>query len=668
LIGRVFDNRYEIIRRIGSGGMAEVYLAHDRHLDRDVALKVLLSRYAEDPIFIERFRREASSAAGLNHPHIVQIYDRGEAEGTYYIAMEYLEGRTLKDIIVRFAPLRVDHVLSISAQILEALRFAHRKDVIHRDIKPQNIMVDDEGRVKVTDFGIARAGSASSMTETGSILGTAHYLSPEQAQGVHLEAGSDLYSLGVLMYEMATGSLPFTGENPVAIAMQHVHEPPILPRERNPEVPEGLERVILKALTKDPQQRYQTAQDFLDDVGKVRDGRTVAPPPSFTDAPTTVMAGSLRPGPMDATQVRAGGAPRRGPVPSYESRYDESSPAGSATRSKGGRLPWVLLVLFVLVLAGGVWAVFSLLGGGDAVAAPNLVGKTFPEAEALAEEFGIKVAEGGPAEPSAQYPEGVIVRQEPAEGVKVGAGGTIKVWLSSGQETTEVPPLVGLTREQAGVALDQAGLVPDFREEASLDEPVGTVLRQDPTAGTKVDAGRTVIVYVSSGPPAGQVEVPNVIGKSQDDAVADLEEAKLVPRIQPRDSDRPEGEVVDQSPKGGVRVAEASFVTIWVSGGPQPTTVDVPRVIGMQRVAAISAIRVEGLVARVIEEPTGEHTAGEVFRQDPAGGTRVNRGSTVTIYVAVAPPTTTTTTAPTTTTTAAPTTTTTTITTTTTAP
>ena len=231
MIGRVFDDRYEILRKLGTGGMAEVYLAHDRHLDRDVALKVLLSKYAEDEQFIERFRREASAAASLNHPNIVQIYDRGEGEGTYYIAMEYLDGRPLKEIILRFAPAaHRPRGLHVAARSWRRLRFAHRKDVIHRDIKPQNIMVDDEGRVKVTDFGIARAG-ASSMTETGSILGTAHYLSPEQAQGGQVEAGSDLYSLGIVMYEMVTGTLPFTGDNPVAIAMQHVHEPPVPPRD-----------------------------------------------------------------------------------------------------------------------------------------------------------------------------------------------------------------------------------------------------------------------------------------------------------------------------------------------------------------------------------------------------------------------------------------------------
>jgi len=266
LIGRVFDDRYEVVRKLGSGGMADVYLANDRLLGRQVALKILSTRYAHDEQFVERFRREASSAASLNHPNIVQIYDRGEAEGTYYIAMEYLEGRSLKEIILKYAPLSSDRLISISVQILEGLRFAHCRDVIHRDIKPQNIIIDHDDRVKVTDFGIARAGSASTMTEAGSILGTAHYLSPEQAQGQPVEAASDLYSLGVVMYEMATGKLPFDGDNPVSIAMQHVHEHPVPPGNIAPDIPENLEAVILRSLGKHPTERYLTAQAMLDDL------------------------------------------------------------------------------------------------------------------------------------------------------------------------------------------------------------------------------------------------------------------------------------------------------------------------------------------------------------------------------------------------------------------
>ena len=286
LIGRVFDDRYEVVGKLGSGGMADVYLANDRLLGRQVALKILSTRYAHDEQFVERFRREASSAAGLNHPNIVQIYDRGEAEGTYYIAMEYLEGRSLKEIILKYAPLSSDRLIPISVQILEALRFAHRRDVIHRDIKPQNIIIDNDDRVKVTDFGIARAGSASTMTEAGSILGTAHYLSPEQARGQPVEAASDLYSLGVVMYEMATGKLPFDGDNPVSIAMQHVHEQPTPPGNIAPDIPENLEAVILRSLGKHPPRATSPPRPCSTTYARPRTERRSAPlPPTWRQPP-----------------------------------------------------------------------------------------------------------------------------------------------------------------------------------------------------------------------------------------------------------------------------------------------------------------------------------------------------------------------------------------------
>ena len=322
---------------------------------RQVALKVLSSRYAHDEQFVERFRREASSAAGLNHPNIVQIYDRGEAEGTYYIAMEYLEGRSLKEIIVKYAPLSPELVVSVAVQILEALRFAHRRDVIHRDIKPQNIIIDSDGRVKVTDFGIARAGSASTMTEAGSILGTAHYFSPEQAQGQPVEAASDLYSLGVVMYEMATGRLPFDGDNPVSIAMKHVHDQPPTPRTINPLIPENLEAVILRSLGKRPVDRYLTAQAMLDDLRRVQEGEPVAAPNGFNEEATRVMAPAAAAeaagaaGPTQSTQVRR--RPPDLPAPIIEPDEQPGRPRSV--------WPWVLVIILILALAGAAYVILS---------------------------------------------------------------------------------------------------------------------------------------------------------------------------------------------------------------------------------------------------------------------------------------------------------------------
>ncbi|MHB1412087.1 MAG: protein kinase domain-containing protein, partial [Thermoleophilia bacterium] len=251
-IPEIFDNRYEIVKRLGSGGMADVYLARDTHLGREVAIKILYKRYARDEEFVARFRREAQAAAGLNHPHIVSIYDRGEADGSYYIAMEYLEGKSLKDLIAQKGSLPPDKAIFVAEQILQALQFAHEHNVIHRDIKPHNIVISGRGEVKVTDFGIARAGTSAKMTETGSILGTAQYLSPEQAKGKAVEQGSDLYSLGVVLYEMLTGRVPFEGENPVAIALKHLSDVPVPPQALKPGIPDNLNTVVMKALAKDP--------------------------------------------------------------------------------------------------------------------------------------------------------------------------------------------------------------------------------------------------------------------------------------------------------------------------------------------------------------------------------------------------------------------------------
>src|SRR5918996_3895985 len=275
LINTVFDGRYRVLRKLGSGGMANVYLAEDGELGRQVAIKILNERHAADEQFVERFRREAKNAAGLSHPNIVQIYDRGEAEGTYYIAMEYLEGQTLKELAAVRGPVAVRDAIAYVRQILAALRFAHRKGIVHRDIKPHNALIDDDGRLKVTDFGIARAGPASQMTEAGSIIGTAQYLSPEQARGGAIDQRSDLYSVGVVLYELLTGTVPFTGDTPVEIAMKHLSDTPPAPSELNPDVPKELDLVVMRALAKDPARRYQSAEQMDADLGRVAGGLRV---------------------------------------------------------------------------------------------------------------------------------------------------------------------------------------------------------------------------------------------------------------------------------------------------------------------------------------------------------------------------------------------------------
>src|ERR671933_131619 len=346
LLNRVFDGRYVVLRKLGAGGMADVYLAEDQELGRRLALKMLNDRHASDEQFVERFRREAQSAAGLNHPNIVSIYDRGDAEGTYYISMEYLDGRTLKELLVRNGPTPIPIAIDYARQILSALAFAHRNGIVHRDIKPHNIVVGPDGRLKVTDFGIARSG-ASQMTEAGSIVGTAQYLSPEQARGAPVDPRSDIYSVGIVLYEMLTGSVPFTGDTPLEIAMKHLSAIPKPPSQVRRDVPHDLDLVVLRALAKDPDERYQTAEEMDADLARVARGLSVSA--ETADAATQVLAGSgvataatmVTPRP---TRVAAPKPPARTPPAGY---YGYSAPP----KRRRPVWPWLLTLLF-LALAG----------------------------------------------------------------------------------------------------------------------------------------------------------------------------------------------------------------------------------------------------------------------------------------------------------------------------
>src|SRR4051794_22373282 len=373
LIDQVFDGRYRVVRKLGTGGMANVYLAEDQELGRSVAIKMLDERHSQDEQFVERFRREAKNAAGLSHPNIVSIYDRGQAEGTYYIAMEYLEGRTLKELLVTRGPTPLNVAIDYARQILGALGFAHKHGIVHRDIKPHNVVVAPDGRLKVTDFGIARSGT-SQMTETGSIIGTAQYLSPEQAKGAPVTPASGMYSVGIVLYEMLTGSVPFTGDTPLEIAMKHLSEVPVPPSELRDDVPDDLDLVVLRALAKDPEDRYQTAEEMNADLARIQRGLSVSS--ETTDAATAVLAGAGISGAPTiiaprATQVAPPQAPPPAPPAGYYG-YD-----GPPRRSRS-IWPW-LLVLLLLVGAGfAAWFAYGKirdeLNANKPVAVPYVLG------------------------------------------------------------------------------------------------------------------------------------------------------------------------------------------------------------------------------------------------------------------------------------------------------
>jgi len=647
VIGRVFDDRYEVVSRLGSGGMADVYLANDKLLGRQVALKILASRYASDEQFVERFRREASSAAGLNHPNIVQIYDRGEAEGTYYIAMEYLDGRSLKEIILKYAPLSADLIVSVSTQIVEALRFAHRRDVIHRDIKPQNIIIDNDGRVKVTDFGIARAGSASTMTEAGSILGTAHYLSPEQANGKPVEAASDLYSLGVVMYEMATGRLPFDGDNPVSIAMQHVHGQLVPPRSIVAEIPANLEAVILRALGKSPTERYLTAQAMLDDLRRVQEGEAVAPPQAYVEQTTRVMtpAAITAAAAQQQTQVR------------HRVPQTRLPPAGPYYEEPRGRSvwPWILVFILILALAGGAYAVFANWGGAEPQLAvvPQVTGLSEADARQEVENAGFDFKVDG-AQASAEIAAGKVVRQDPGDGIKLALGQVVRVWLSSGKGKVEVPNVVGKTEADAANELGVLGLKVKSQEEVNAEVTPGSVLRQEPDPGFQAEAGATVTIIVAVA--SNTIAVPPLTGMNQDAAVALIEGMKLVAKPELVDSTLTGGTVVDQDPKAGQELKPGETVTIFISNAPLPTTVKVPPVagIGLSPAEATARLQLYNLRAKITYLETPDYEPDLVIQQNPPAGAEVEKNYRVELIVSREPPSTTTTTMPETTTTTLP--------------
>ena len=626
----IIDNRYEIIRRLGSGGMADVFLARDTHLGREVAIKVLYQRYADDNEFVARFRREAQSAAGLNHPHIVSIYDRGEADGSYYIAMEYLEGRSLKQVISERGPLEPALAIDISEQILQALQFAHENNVIHRDIKPHNIIINSRNQVKVTDFGIARAGSAARMTETGSIIGTAQYLSPEQAKGLAVEQGSDLYSLGIVLYEMLTGQVPFEGENPVAIALKHLSDAPVPPQALNPEIPDNLNAVVMKALAKDPANRYRSAEEFMTDMERCRRDLPVAPPlPADDTARTEIIAPAAAAMGAGAETAATGTGAAGGETMVHP---------GAAGGGKKGRkkIIYFWVILAILLMGAAVAGAYYLSFANQGIAVPSVVGMDQDQARKTLEAEGFKV-EVAAEEYSDTVAAGKVISQNPEAGKKLKRDGTVSL-VSRGSNKVAVPDLVGQSESYAEAKLKEAGLSPDRQPDAySESVPKGNVISQDPPAGTEVQTGSTVKYVISKGaqPPA-QVTVPDVTGATVDGTKALLAGAGLTLGSVTEDysSSVPAGQVISQNPSAGQVVDEGSPVSIIVSKGAEIQQVTVPGVVGDTGAAAIASLNTAGLVAssNPVPAPTPADV-GKVLSQSPAGGSVVDKGSTVVIDV-----------------------------------
>jgi serine/threonine-protein kinase len=619
LIDTLFDGRYRIVRKLGAGGMADVYLAEDQELGRRVAIKILNNRHANDAQFIERFRREAKNAAALNHPNIVSIYDRGEAEHTYYIAMEYLDGRTLKELVVGRGPAPVNVAIEYARQILSALGFAHRHGIVHRDIKPHNVLVDREGRVKVTDFGIARAGT-SQMTEAGSIVGTAQYLSPEQARGGEVDQRSDLYSLGVVLYELLTGQTPFDGDTPVEIAMKHLSATPRPPSQIRRDVPRELDMVVMRALAKDPAARYQNADEMAADLDRVLRGAPVAA--ATTDSATQVLPAV---GVVDsaATMVAPRGAVAVPPVARQEVVEE-------VVERERPLWPWIVAALFVVGAAIAGIIVWHQLSSGTPQEQVGFYSDCELQSRAVSRIKDVNLVPKVIKAPTMKCKgkAGHVFNQDPADGT-LDKGSTVTIYVSTGKPKVAIPALKGQSWEDAQKALKDLGLKPVEKIVPGGDTK-DIVTATGPPAGQEVTVGSKVTVNVTAGPVFK--DVPSVVGEPLSQAIDDLHAAGFNVNPSYVDNTAPANQVVGQDPPGGKKEPQGTYIKVSVSNGPPQTTV--PDVVGETSDQASADLHNAGF--NVIQKPVPVGDPSEdnyVQSQNPSGNSQAPQGSTVTIYV-----------------------------------
>lgn len=624
--GEILGGRYEIIELLGAGGMANVYRAHDPHLGRDVAVKVLADRFAADPAFVERFRREASAAAQLNHPNIVQVFDRGETDHTYFIVMEYLSGPDLKTMIRDRGPLPPIEAVDNALQILGALAAAHRRDVIHRDIKPQNVMQARDGMLKVTDFGIARAGAGADMTEAGSVIGTAQYLSPEQAHGGELTSASDCYSVGVVLYEMLTGQVPFDGERPVAIAMKHINEPPVPPRTYVPTIPQALEAVTLTALAKRPSERYRTAEEFSHALLEVRRTLTADAPGSATMVfPAVAVAAS-------ATTVMPAVALGQDTAEIPQAPPPTPPPAQPARRRNRGPA-WIigLIVLLGILAIAGIFAIGHFQGSSGVTVPGDIAGQTQSAAQAELTKLGLVVTLKQIASTDAE--KGLAVSTAPGAGASIKKGSSITLNIGNGPAPLAVPNVVGLGQAAATTDLQNAGFAVVVMSGASSSVAQGTVLGQNPAAKTLLAPKQTVTITVSSGPA-----VPDVVGKSLASATQLLQAAGVQVGTVTNQSSATvhSGLVILQGTPAGSSVNAGARVDLVISTGP--ATTPVPNVVGLTSAVALANLQSAGFVGsqQTAFDPSA---AGTVIAQNPAPGTSLAQGGVVQFTVSLGPQT-----------------------------
>ena len=619
------SSRYELGEIIGFGGMSEVHKARDERLGRDVAIKVLRADLARDPTFYLRFKREAQNAAALNHPAIVAVYDTGEAEvdggPLPYIVMEYVDGDTLRDMVRGSGPLAPRRAMEIIADVCAALDFSHKNGIVHRDMKPANIMINRQGAVKVMDFGIARAiaDSSNPMTQTAAVIGTAQYLSPEQARGEQVDARSDVYSVGCVLYEILTGEPPFTGDSPVAVAYQHVREDPKLPSNVHAGVPRELDSVVLKAMSKNPANRYQTAAEMRSDLIRVLGGQKPQAPTVMTEEDRTTFLGAV-----DAPRSEEDPGDTEPPRPRDPRR----------TMMIGGIAAGVVVVLIALY-----WVFLGPGSSFNQVGIPDLANRPAAQAQDELQKAGFSVAIQQKSD--GKTANGNVIETQPLGGSRAPKGSTVTVQVSTGPTQIPVPRLARLTQQQAEQQLSALGLQldPKVGHDASSVEDKDKVVNQNPPEGSKIDAGSKVTISLGKGPD--QVRVPQVVGQSLTVAEPNLTDSSgFKVLVQKVPSSRPSGEVIATDPPGGSMADKGSTVTVQVSSDQ----ITMPNLAGLTSSQALDKLRAAGWtggVGQISQTTQGTFDAASVGRivdQQPKANSTISKDATITIVTGVLGP------------------------------
>jgi len=629
MIGEILGNRYEIVEKIGEGGMSIVYKARCNKLDRFVAVKILKKELAENADIVTKFKREATAIATLSDNNIVNVLDVSTQDEINYIVMEYVKGKTLKEVIREFGKLNYETTIKIGTQIAKALDCAHKNKIVHRDIKPQNILVTEEGLIKVTDFGIAKSVSSETLTNTTTIMGSAQYFSPEQAKGAPIDARTDIYSLGVVMYEMATGKLPFEADSPVSIALKHIQEEPVPPKQINSRIPDSLNKLILKAMEKDANKRYQTAREMINDLQKIKED------------PNVVLVGKTEEVEDGHTIVMAAVVPPINSIPKNkdldedyydddDDDYDEDDEKIKKTKNgKKNNKPLIIgIVVGVVLLLLGIGA-FALFGGGESlkkdVTVPDINNKTLAEAKSALESKGLVLEEGGTEK--SDKPEGTIVAVYPEVGTTVKSGSKVRVMISGGVTKIKMPNLAENSIDDAKKILNKEGLT-KYTQEDKFDDiiKVGQVIKTDPEAGTEVTVDSKITIYVSKGPDKKYVSVPNLMGMAKDEAIVKITNSKLVydtSTEEPTTDKSKDGKVIKMSHPVGSPVEENTLISITVGKytEPEKDPVNVGKLdlkVGMDKEEAIGKIEDVGLKVNKIGKgeylaklPSGVYKEGE---------------------------------------------------------